>query len=352
MISRLFTLILSVTILAGVSVPVYAASPSTAAVAAASLTWRYQRLFYWRDGPLATASLYAHPTSIDIFAPQVYKINDDGTLSGSLDKDVLAFAKAHKIKVMPLVTNGGFSRTQSKAFLGDAQKEATAIAAMAAEARDRGYWGWQFDFEQMDATDKAAYTAFVAKTYAAFKAKGLTLSVAVISKVSDNPKDYKNDLWNNLIGVYDYTALAASSDFLSIMSYDDPESTGPVAPFPWYERVFTYALAHVPNNKISMGIPLYYWQWNDATGKIVGIGGAEGVSNVLTNHPTATIIYDDLQKTPAIHYSSNRIAYTLWYENGKSVTAKLSLVKNNHLYGISAWTLGLELPSVHTAVKQ
>src|SRR6185437_5216582 len=266
MIGRIVSSFLFVLVLAGAALPAFAAAPTSAATAAASsVQYRYQRLFYWRDGDLAKQSLYAHYASIDIFAPQVYKVNGDGTLSGSLDKDVLAFTKKHKMKVMPLVTNGGFSRAASKAFLGDSQKEATAIAAMTAEARDRGYWGWQFDFEQMDASDRDAYSAFVRKAYAAFKAQGLALSVAVIAKVSDRPSDYKDGLWDNLIGVYDYGALSASSDFLSIMSYDDPDSKGPVAPFPWYDRVFTYALARVPNSKISLGIPLYYWQWNDAT---------------------------------------------------------------------------------------
>src|SRR6185437_13492919 len=175
---------------------------------------------------------------------------------------------------------------------------------------------------------------------------------AVIAKVSDRPSDYKDGLWDNLIGVYDYGALSASSDFLSIMSYDDPDSKGPVAPFPWYDRVFTYALARVPNNKISLGIPLYYWQWNDATQKLVGIGGVEGIDNVLTKHPSAQIGYDSAQKSPYIKYSASGVSYTLWYENAKSIGEKLKIVKDNHLYGISGWALGLELPSTYLAVKQ
>lgn len=322
------------------------------AAALPSVNFHYQRLFYYREGPNAKKSLYAHASSIDIFAPQVYKINADGTLSGSLDKDVLAFAKSHKMKVMPLVTNGGFSRTASKAFLGDPLKESTAIAGMVAEAKDRGYWGWQFDFEQMDASDRTLYSAFIAKAYPTFKAHGLSLSVAVIAKISDNPHDYKDGLWDNLIGVYDYTALAASSDFLTIMSYDDPDSKGPVAPFPWYEEVFTYAVAHIPNNKISLGIPLYYWQWNDTTGKLVNIGGNDGITTALSKHPNATIAYDAVQNVPAIRYSVSGVPYTLWYENAKSVAAKVALVKENHLYGISAWTLGLELPSVYGSLKE
>ncbi|MFZ1988023.1 MAG: glycosyl hydrolase family 18 protein, partial [Minisyncoccia bacterium] len=274
-----------------------------------------------------------------------------GTLSGTVEKDVLDFAKTHKIKVMPLVTNGGFSRVASKAFLGDSKREDIAIQGMLAEARDRGYWGWQFDFEQMDASDRDLYTAFIQKAYAAFKTQNLMLSVAVIAQVSENKNDYKEGLWDSVIGVYDYRALSASADFLSIMSYDDPDSKGAVAPFPWYERVFTWSLATIPNNKISFGIPLYYWQWNDMTGKLVGIGGNEGIDNVFKNHKV-TVTYDPVVKAPALHYTKDGTPYTLWYENAKSITEKLSLVKQNHLYGISAWALGLEVPSVHTVVKQ
>jgi spore germination protein YaaH len=345
MISRIYVSLLLCAFLFGVATPAYA-------VTAPNMNFHYQRLFYWRDGPLATKSLYAHYASIDIFAPQSYKVNGDGSLSGSLDKDVLAFTKAHKMKVMPLVTNGGFSRAASKEFLGDAQKESTAIAAMIAEAHDRSYWGWQVDFEQMDATDSAAYSEFIEKAYAAFKAKGLMLSVAVVSKISDNPKDYKEGLWDNLIGVYDYTRLAASSDFITVMSYDDPDSKGPIAPFPWYNQVFTYALAHVPNNKISLGIPVYYWQWNDTTQKLIGIGGAEGLDLAMKKHAGATISYDAVQKAPVIRYSSLGSAYSIWYENAKSIGEKVSLVTQNHLYGLSGWVLGLELPSTYLAVKE
>jgi spore germination protein YaaH len=212
---------------AGVLLLPYSAIAATAAKAPA---YHYQRLFYYRDGDLAKASFLAHPSSIDVFAPQVYAFADDGTLTGTLDPDLIAFAKKNKIKIMPLVTNDDFSPAITKAILTDPTKEATAISALIAEAKDRGYWGWHIDFEQMPAEDKDAFSAFVAKAAAALHASGLTLSVAVIAKVSDNPADYKGALWENLIGAYDYSALAASADFISVMAYDDPASTGPIAP--------------------------------------------------------------------------------------------------------------------------
>ncbi len=337
-------LLVFILVSAGFALPAHATAPTP--------PYHYERLFYYREGPLAKASFFAHASSIDIFAPQSYKINDDGTLSGTVSQDLLDFAKANQVKVMPLVTNGGFSRAASKAFLGDAKKEQTAINAMLAEARDRGYAGWQFDFEQMDATDKNAYSAFILKAATAFRTQGLVTSVAVISKISDNPKDYKDGLWDNLIGVYDYTALGAAADFISIMSYDAPDSKGPIAPFPWYQSVFTYALAHIPNNKISLGIPTYYWKWNDATQKLTGIGGIEGIENVFATRKV-TVTYDTVAESPALHYvDSTGVLSTLWYENARSVAAKVALVTQNHLHGVSFWMLGLELPSIYSSIKE
>lgn len=326
------------------AVPAYATT--------APIDYQYQRLFYYREGPNAKLSLMSHASSIDILAPQTYALSASGILSGSVAKDVLDFAKLHHIKVMPLVTNASFSRTAAHALLTDTRAQTSAITAMVLEARDRGFAGWQFDFEQVDATDRVAYTAFIHRAYTAFKAKGLTTSVAVIAKISDNPSDYKAGLWDNLIGVFDYSALAKYTDFISIMSYDAPDSTGPIAPFPWYEKVTTYALAHIPNNKISLGIPTYYWQRSDATGKIVGIGGVTGINNVFAKY-RPTVTYDSTQEAPALHYTgASNMRYTLWYENARSVAAKVAVVTDNHLQGVSLWVLGLELPSIYDSLKR
>ncbi len=328
---------------------VYLPLPALAATPAAP---HYERLFYYRDGELAKQSFFAHADSIDIFAPQVYAINEDGTLSGTLDQDILDFAKKNNIQVMPLVTNGSFSPAAYKALLTDIKKQDTAISALITEAKERGDIGWQIDFEHMELADKDGFSAFVAKTAKALHAQGLLLSVAVISNVSDTPSDYKNDLWNKLIGVYDYDALARSADFISLMSYDAPDSKGAIAPYPWLTRVLDYALAHIPPEKLSLGIPLYYWQWNDMTGKLVGIGGNEGIQNVFKNHPNdAFMIYDETAQAPYLHYFNGPTGYTIWYENARSVAVKVALAKSHGLRGVSLWTLGLEIPSVYGSLK-
>lgn len=310
----------------------------------------YLRIFYYREGANARESLFAHPESIDILAPQTYGVNAEGELSGSLNPEVLDFAKKNKIKVMPLITNGAFSRSVAHAILDDRQKQDLAINQMVAEAKKQGYWGWQVDFEQMDASYKNKFSAFIKRMAREFKKKNLILSVAVVSKISDNPKDYKNKLWANLIGVFDYAALGKSADFISLMSYDDPDSRGPVARWTWLNRVLDYSLKKIPPKKLSLGIPFYYWEWSNQTGKLVEIGGRKGIYEVFSKY-NAAAVYSIEQEAPYLTYNIGPKSYTLWYENDRSVAKKISLIKKHKLHGFSAWALGLELPTIYSVVN-
>lgn len=340
---KIFTFFVIIFLFAGIIFP--------SASAAKSKLYNYSRIFYFRDGKLARQSLFNHSDSIDILAPQSYSFNISGRLVGNVKADIIAFAKKSKIKIMPLVTNGNFGRTAYQSILDDPKKQDLAIKSLIDEAKNKNYWGWQFDFEQMDASYRDKYSAFSAKAAEALKKNNLKFSVAVIAQVSSNPSDYPNNLWQKTIGVYDYAALAASADFISVMSYDDPESAGPVVEYSWLKRVLNHSLKFIPNEKLSMGVPLYYWQWNSETGARVGIGGRRGIYNVFAKHKVS-VNYDPETEAAFLTYYHRAKQYTIWYENAASLTKKLELVANYKLHGFSAWALGLELPSIFSVIKK
>lgn len=322
--------------------PLYAAPQAPA---------HYTRLFYYTDTPEHKKDFFAHASSVDIFAPQTYSLYKDGSLGSTITPDLISFAKSKGIKIMPLVTNGAFNASTTVSILDDPLKRSTAISSLIVEAQNRGYIGWQFDFEQIPVAYKDDYSNFIRDAAAEFHAARLQISVAVVAKVSDNPSDYKGKLWTNLIGAYDYDALASTTDFISIMSYDDPESTGPVVEFPWLLRVVAYARAHIPPQKISLGIPLYYWKWNDYTGKLIGIGGYEQLAKLFKKYPSAPYYYDPTYEAPSVYYKENGVPYTVWYENARSVAAKVALIKKYNLQGASFWALGLENPSIYQSIR-
>ena len=305
------------------------------------------KIFYFRDNIEARTSLFKHPNSINVLAPQIYSIDTSGTLVGRIDPAILTFSRKHKIKIMPLVTNKSFNKDTAEAILDDSTTQDLAINALVAEATQNKYWGWQMDFEQVDASYKDRYSAFIKRAGTAFKEHGLVFSVAVVAQISDNPSDYPNNLWNRIIGVYDYSSLASNADFISVMSYDDPSSTGPVAPYPWLKEVINYSLKFIPANKLSLGIPLYYWKWNNTSANLVGVGGYAGIKNTLKKR-RVTLGYSVVNQNPFIKYTYRKNQYIIWYENSKSMAKKISLIKQYKLKGFSAWVLGLEYPSVYS----
>jgi spore germination protein YaaH len=321
-------------------------APSTVAAVDLADGNKRVRLFYYRHSDRAYDSFKKNYKSIDVIAPQVHTIDASGNLAGEIPKKVLKLAKKRDINVVPLVTNGAFDRASAHAFLDNPEAQDKAIKSMVVEAKKLKYAGWQIDFEQMSDTYKDKFSAFIERAGTAFEQEDLSLSVAVIAKISENPEDYPNDLWKKLIGVYDFEALAEASDFISLMSYDEPFKTGPVSPKPWLERVVAHALTKIPSEKLSIGIPLYYWEREDATNRIMEIGGSNGVK-IAKKARGSKEGFDATMGTAFIKYVVDGTQRTLWYENPKSISTKLDVIDKHDAHGFSAWALGLETPETH-----
>lgn len=246
---------------------------------------------------------------------------------------------------MPLVVNQSFDAEAVASFFDNTQLQDSTIKAMVDEAVRQNFWGWQVDFEQVNIAYRDKFTVFLKNLDQALNEKGLISSVAVIAQTSTDPGDYKKDYWNKFIGVYDYSSLASSTDFISIMSYDDPGSKGPVARYEWLKSVLDFALKSIPPEKISLGIPFYYWRWNDTLGKHVATGGYTQMQDKMSDYDM-TYGYSTKEEAAYLEYTNKKTHYTIWFENGRSVKAKIDLIKKYGLHGFSAWALGLEVPSV------
>jgi spore germination protein YaaH len=342
---KIFIFVLAATILFS-SVGAAEAATTVKKAVAKPKPYNYLRIFYYQEGKEAKKSFNAHYNVVDVLAPQVYSLTATGTLMGSLNPDILNLAKKKKIKVMPLVTNRKFSNDVATAFLDDQVARAGAIEALVNEAKKKGYWGWQVNFERVDSVYRDKFSSFIAELYKAMQKNKLTLSVAVMAKTSDNPDDYPDGSWNKYVGVFNYDALAPNVDFISIMTYDDPFSTGPIARYAWIKKVLDYSVKHIPPKKISLGLALYYWPWSKATGERLGAGGYAALKNILNKYKTV-YYYDTTYQAPRVTYKKNKKSYTIWYENGKSLQAKIDLIKQYGLGGFSAWSLGSEVPSAY-----
>ncbi len=326
-------------LLASVPVPLLAHPPATS-------------LFYYVEEPPAFTSALTHLSRISIIAPQVFVMDRDGFVFGEVNPDLLQAARRRQVAVMPLVLNKGFKQDVIHSVLEDPLKMQRAIRYLLYYADRDDYWGIQFDFENIHFSYRHLYNLFVEEAARQFHRRGRKFSVAVVAKHSDQPQHYSESSWNNWAGVFDYATLSRAADFLSLMTYDQHSlgtPPGPVAGVPWMKRVIEYAVTHIPREKISLGIPLYFRSWN-STGLRGGYGGFPEVVPML-HRPGVVAGWDENRQVPWFRYPDDGVEHEIWYEDVRSFRAKLELLKLYRLHGFSAWVIGQEDPRIWVEIS-
>jgi len=309
-----------------------------------------EKIFYMSQGKEkeGIVSLQKNADKIDILAPQFYGISAQLKLSGDLDAQLRKIISQKKIKVMPLVVNAGFKQDVIHNFLTSATAQDAVIKSLVYIAKKDGYIGWQFDFENISYLDKDLYSSFVEKAAQSLHSNGLILSVAAVTR----SVDYEDtDAFKNWGGAFDYARLAKATDFISLMTYDDPNSVGPVASLPFINSVLNYVKDKIPPEKLSLGIPLYYWGWNVSTGKkVVASGTFSRLLTIMSNFRYNLGFSADLGAAWVSYLWQNQ-QYNIWYQNGQSFQNKLDIISQNNLRGFSAWVLGVEDPEIWSALS-
>jgi spore germination protein YaaH len=293
-------------------------------------------------------SLKNNADKIDILAPQFYGISEKLKLVGGIDDQLSQVIKKENIKVMPLVSNAGFKQSVIHNLLISPAAQNLAIRSLVVTAKTNKYIGWQFDFENISYLDKDLYSSFVEKTAESLHKNNLILSVAAVTRTSD----YEDtNAFRNWGGVFDYASLARAVDFISLMTYDDPNSVGPVASLPFVNGVLNYVKNKIPPQKLSLGIPLYNWGWSaNPSKKISSSGTYSGLLYLRSNFPYV-LGFDSNLGASWMNYDYNNKQYKVWYQGSQDFQSKLDLIKQNNLRGFSSWVLGVEDPQIWSTLS-
>src|SRR5437763_9133362 len=231
-----------------------------------TLSAQGERFFYDADREDAYRSLVAHIDQISVLGPQSYTVDSLGTFFGAVDARVLRLAKEHNVKVMPLFVNEGFNQPALRRLLSDTAAQRRSIGAMVAACRRHGYWGMQFDVENINELDRDRFTKWFSDASTALHAAGFAISIAVVHRTDEaaGPTAYHRFLQESWRGGYDLAAIGRAAAFVSMMSYDQHTRRtppGPVAGLTWVRENVDYFLRYVPAEKLSLGVPLYGDHW-------------------------------------------------------------------------------------------
>ena len=101
-----------------------------------------------------------------------------------------------------------------------------------------------------------------------------------------------------------------------------------------------YAVSVIPSEKILMGLPNYGYDW---TLPFMRGTAAQSLSFSdaieLALRYGAEIQYDEQAQTPYFNYTADGQRHVVWFDDPRSIQAKLSLVDEYNLGGVSWWTV-------------
>ncbi len=285
--------------------------------------------------------------ALDTVSPSYFDLDDHGylVLNDITDQRFVEAMEERDIRVVPFLSNH-WDRAKGRAALANREDLAGQIADAVMEY---DFDGVNVDIENLTEADREAYVDFVR-----LLRENLPRSKEVSVAVAANPTG-SNTGWQ---GSYDYKALAMYSDYLMIMAYDEKgegEVQGPVASTSFVEDSIKYALQHVPEDKIVLGIPFYgrYWKAGQSYG---GYGIHLNKAQELLDNYNGSVEFDELAGSPrasvtisprdghvsVFSRSLSPGTYVIWYENEESIQHKLRLVQKYGLKGAGSWSLGQE----------
>jgi cellulose synthase/poly-beta-1,6-N-acetylglucosamine synthase-like glycosyltransferase/peptidoglycan/xylan/chitin deacetylase (PgdA/CDA1 family) len=306
----------------------------------------------WDAGSFASLREYVH--QIDLLYPEwLHVTTSDGKLRAVTDLNqffdviqdnkvqsidlkvmpLLRFEKA-ETEVLPLVNN--FDPTTNQwmdiaGMLGSPGARSNFRQQLTQFLASDDYKGINLDFESIPTKSQKAYEDFVSELYSHLHAKGLKLHISV--PVAD--KDFN------------YSFLAAHSDALVLMNYDEHYGggdPGPVASQEWFTRNLADALKVIPREKLICAVGSYGYDWEIGT-KNSGKPPERSVQESWLNakDSESEIIFDSDSLNPHFSYlDDNNKKHSVRFLDAVTVLNQMRAARSLGIHTYALWRLGSE----------
>lgn len=268
---------------------------------------------------------------------ELIPINDDYIISLAIESGV------KPIMLLNTVTEGGnFSTENANIVMSSPELSQHLINNIIAKMKQKGYRGLDVDFEFIDPNYAESYYTFLNTIGPQLRQEGFSLNVDLAPKTSSNQRGL-------LYEAHDYQRIGSAADTVLLMTYEWGYTYGPpmaVAPINKVEEVVSYALTEIPPQKIFMGIPNYGYDWalpfQRGVTRAVTLGNMQAIQTAAFFG--AVIQYDQTAQTPFFTYSSGGVDHIVWFEDARSIDAKLRLANANGLLGVGYWNITRPFP--------
>jgi cellulose synthase/poly-beta-1,6-N-acetylglucosamine synthase-like glycosyltransferase/peptidoglycan/xylan/chitin deacetylase (PgdA/CDA1 family)/spore germination protein YaaH len=330
--------------------------------------------YYVEDDPASYSSLKEHVHQIDLLFPQwfhataptgmlmavnndthrEYPVVDSATVHDPDDGDkVKRVIQAAKVdtEIFPHLNNYNTSSQSWDAGFGAVLKDPAKRVALRRQivrffAAYPAYSGLSLDFESLPDNADAAYMAFIQELYGDLHPRKLQLYVNTAVATSDG----------------DLKQIAANSDGLILMNYDQHQTTsdpGPIAGQDWFVDNLTRVLKVVPKQKLICAVGSYGYDWTLSIPAAPKRGRARRmpkpqVLNTEDLHVSdawqrasdadADLDLEDNSLNPHYEYidEDTNQRHVVWFLDGVTMLNELRAARELGLSTFALWRLGME----------
>ncbi|MFL5407156.1 MAG: glycosyltransferase [Myxococcales bacterium] len=291
--------------------------------------------------PASLRSLQQHADQLTHVMPEWIRLQPNGELL--VEEDSRVSQAAQKLDVVPTLSNYAgdrFSRQVARTVLATDASRRDLARRLAALCEERGFAGINLDLENLDAALWLQEAQLVEAAWAEMHPRGLLVTVDVPAEPRGVP----------------IQRLAASSDFLVVMAYDEHASSdnpGPIATPEYVARAAGEYLRRAPADKIVLAIGAYGYDWPlDADGDTAK--PAEELSYVqaleTARENEVPIEWDDKARSSSFEYDDDDVTppqkHHVRFQDALAAAAQLERVKGLGLRGTAIWRLGAEDPKL------
>ncbi len=279
---------------------------------------------------------------MSFLTPFTYGIDASGGLlpldDGMLLEESRRLGTAPLMHLSTLTETDSFSSGRAVMVLTDPAMQEALIEQILSTVAAKGYRGVDVDFEYIPGEQREAYADFIRLLRTRLAPAGLPVTVALAPKTHPEQPGL-------LYEAHDYALLGTAADFVLLMTYEWGYTAGPpmaVAPLPNVREVLDYAVTEIPREKIYLGIPNYGYDWPlpfaEGRTRARSLSNQEAVE--LAVRYGAEIQFDAAAQAPWFNYTApDGVPHVVWFEDARSMSAKLRLIGEYGLYGAGYWNL-------------
>lgn len=281
-------------------------------------------------------------SGVNVIAPTWYSVTDEsGNMSSYASADFVSKMHQRGIDVWALVSDFDTNVDFAQLYSSKAART-NMVNKLVGEAKSYGFDGINLDYENIKSAYAKDYLQFVRELSVVCERNGIVLS-------TDN---YKPEAYNRCYNLKEQSKFV---DYVIVMAYDEHYAgtdAGSVASLPFVKEAVEDTVQLVGKEHVIAGIPFYTRIWTTTDGNTTSRAvGMQAAIDQLNSDGHVALWNDDCGQYVA-SYTVGSSTRQIWFEEEKSIEAKMQVIQQENTAGVACWKLGLEKSTVWSVISQ